>query len=204
MRLAVLLSALSCLFACQGGGGARPPAEPRSTLLRGERETSGPRKASAARPRPGAEPEEHPLEGDRLALDQASARARRAHGESHAAASLELEEFSHPACGALPQAERRACPLSSVQWTGLREVEGGLELETRDPKIDASRLRWRFLCHVAFARMQQQPHGCPLGTPGLEVSVVNVRGRTTVRLTTAEGGRVSALRRELRDLVGAR
>jgi hypothetical protein len=79
-----------------------------------------------------------------------------------------------------------------------------MELDTRDPSIDPARLRWQFLCHIAFARVQQEAHGCPLGTPGLDISVVKVEGLTTVRLTTSEAGRVSALRRELRELVGVR
>jgi len=194
MRPTGLLAFLGLLGACATG------AEPKPTLIRGDRESSGSIKASAARPRPGAEADQHPLEGDRLGLDEARFRAERVHREGHAGSSLALGEFSHPACAALPASELQGCPLSGVRWSGLRDVDGGAEIEARDVGIDPTRLRWRFLCHMAFERFRGG-RGCPLGTPGLDLSVVRAEGRIVVRLVAEHRGQVSELRRRLRQLV---
>jgi hypothetical protein len=194
---ATFVLALGILGACATSTDSRP------TMVRGDRESSRSVRASAARPRLEAEPDRAPLEGDRLGLDEAKFRAERAHREGHASSSLALAEFSHPACSALQEGERQRCPLSSVSWSRLRDVDGGVEIETRDPGVDPTRLRWLFLCHMAFERARGAGGSCPLGMAGLDLSVVKTEGRTVVRLTAGKGG-LSELRRQVRRLVSPR
>jgi hypothetical protein len=196
-----MLVALALVSACQSGGGAAGGQE-QPSVLHGGRQNSPSVQASAARPRPGAEPDENPLEGHRLGLDEAMARARRAHGEEHSQASLALEDFSHPACSALPREARRTCPLSSVRWSGLRTVTGGVEFDTSDPRVDPTRLRWQFLCHIAFER-SHGGKGCPLGTPGLDLSVIKIGSKTTVRLAVHDRTEAERLHQRLRPLIAS-
>ncbi len=169
-------------------------------MMRGDPNESGSRKASANRPQPW-DPNANPLEEDRFRIGEEMARRRSEHASSHSRGALTMESFSHPACGALSLEERRDCPLLSVAWSRSREVPGGIELETFQRGVDASRLRWRFLCHLAYARTRGADDGCPLEVRGVGVSTVQAGQIVRVRIVSDDASQVSELRRRIKRLV---
>lgn len=186
------------VLALQGCGSSPTRKEEVSpSVLRGSREASRSRKASATRPHPW-EQEQGPFEADRFDLEPFAAR-RRAHQEEHSGQVLVMESFSHPACAEVPDAQRRRCPLLAVRWTRTVPVPGGIALETAAPGQDAEALHRWVRCHIAFGKVR--PGGCPLHLPGVHATT-RQRGKVlALRIVTEDASQVEALRGRIRELV---
>jgi hypothetical protein len=170
----------------------------KGSIFRGDRQQSGSRRSSAARPQIGDE--EGTLETDRFGVAEAMERDRRAHANEHSGQALKLDAFSHPACAPLTDEDRRACPLTAVRWSKTEIVEGGVELVgAAHRKLD--RLHWMVTCHIVFGRTHPSADTCPL-------HVANVRALTRVkgsevrlRILTEGRAQVEELRRRVKRLV---
>jgi len=192
----LLLLVVGALAAC---GGAQKPAadEPGPSWVRGARTQSPSLKASETRPRPFTE-ERGPFQEDRLELQAHEAR-RRQHQETHGEQAPVMESFDHPACAGLDALARRSCPLVSIHWTDVRDIDGGIAL--RVSGVDPDLLRRRVLCHIAFGRVVGSKDDCPLHLPGVRASVVAKDPGVELRVIALDPGQVSELRRRLRALV---
>ena len=126
-------------------------------------------------------------------------RTSRSHGESHGNQTLALDSYSHPACSGLPKNIKVRCPLSDVKWTKLRDVPGGIAMETPSKAENPGLYRMRLLCHMAFAGSQGKSAICPLHVPRVRVSLA-VKGKNLVLTMLSGKKHQKAFRRLVRDL----
>jgi len=165
----VLLSMLLLVQGCDKN--KNQPEDPlRTSMVRGDRRQSGSKKASDNRPMP-YERLHGPLQSSRMEIDVYMARRMAAHEESHGRRSLSMQSFSHPACSGLSSQQRTSCPLSEYSWRNVREVSGGVTVESQSVGEQLRTLRWRVLCHMAHGRTLEDKESCPLHLPGLRSRV---------------------------------
>jgi len=187
-------------LSCAGRGVAPSPTREQTGMLRGERDVCGTRKTSANRPQPW-DPNANPLEEDRFGIEAEMARRRRDHAAEHNRAAISMDEFSHPACGALTREERRTCPLLGIAWTDRRNTPGGVELQARNFRGDPAKVRWQFLCHIAYGRARGGEATCPLQLPRVAVSTQVIEQTLTVRVVTEDPDSVEKLRQQISEIV---
>jgi hypothetical protein len=125
------------------------------------------------------------------------------HNREHAKAALQLASFYHPACEALSDQQKSQCPLSPIQWESGRKMAQGVELRSRAPQVQADRLRWQLLCHIALGKvMPEGEHdGCPLHLEGVQVVTRREGESLILQIITKYPSQVPELQRRMQQLV---
>lgn len=196
----MLLASACALHGCRTTPEPRPDLPP-PTMVRGDRNASAPRRASAARPRPFDEDHRSPTGTDRLALDELRHRRAAEHAEEHASQGLRMASFSHPACASLTAEQRRPCPLQLVAWDRAVPINGGVRLEVTLGQGALPNLRYQVLCHLAYGQAAGASPTCPFHLKGVRARLVRDGRLVTLHLLASDPEVVDQLRARTTALV---
>lgn len=112
-----------------------------------------------------------------------------------------MESFSHPACAALAEKDRKTCPLLRLVWSDFKEVPGGASISVGAEESASRWLRWLVLCHVAFGKASGHKAGCPLHMRKVRARVLWAGKRAVLEVVTEDKDLVEELRESFERLV---